>query len=285
MTEHLRRSFLYTPADDLEMMEKAVGLDTADAVIFDLEDAIPDDAVADARENIESVLQGRSFGRTEACVRINGLQTPHWESDLRAAVAADIDTVILPMVEEPAQLDRATQVAEAANGAIPELIVTIETPKGLFAVDEIAAHGGSLPHVTGLSYGFGDYTRAIGATGKPTRIHDFLSELIVSAAAVGGLDPIATVYQDFTDTTGLREQAKECRAIGYIGQKAIHPSQLEIINEMYTPTPAEVEEATHFVDTFDTADRDSLVVDGVFLDTAIVDQYRTVLSRHEEVAE
>ncbi|WP_266081120.1 HpcH/HpaI aldolase/citrate lyase family protein [Haladaptatus caseinilyticus] len=285
MAEHLRRSFLYTPADDLEMMEKAVGLDTADAVIFDLEDAIPDAAVADARENIASALHGRSVDRTEVCVRINGLQTPHWESDLRAATAAGVDTVILPMVERPAQLDQAIEVADAADGEIPEFIVTIETPKGLFAVDEIAIHGGSSSHVTGLSYGFGDYTRAIGATGKPARIHDFLSELIVSAAAVGGLDPIATVYQDFTDTAGLRDQATECREIGYIGQKAIHPAQIEVINEMYTPTPEEVEKAKRFVDTFDSADRDSLVVDGVFLDTAIVDQYRTVLSRHEEVAE
>ncbi|WP_458208797.1 HpcH/HpaI aldolase/citrate lyase family protein [Haladaptatus sp. NG-SE-30] len=285
MSDHLRRSFLYTPADDIEMMKKAAGLDAADAVIFDLEDAIPDDAVADGRENINTILEDTHFDQTEVCVRINGLQTRNWETDLRAAVAAGVDTVILPMVERPADVDQAIQVAESASGGVPEFIVTIETPKGLFAVDEIATRGGSLPPVTGLSYGFGDYTRAIGATGKPTRIHDFLSEIIVSAAAIGGLDPIATVYQDYTDTTGLREQAMECREIGYIGQKAIHPAQLEVINEVYTPTLEDVEEARHFVDSFDTAERDSLVVDGVFLDTAIVDQYRTVLDRHDEVAE
>jgi citrate lyase subunit beta / citryl-CoA lyase len=285
MSEYLRRSFLYTPANDIDMMKKAAGLNAADAVIFDLEDAIPDDAVADARENIKSILQDTHFGQTEVCVRTNGFQTRDWETDLHAAVAAGVDTVILPMVERPAHLDQATQVAESAAGEIPEFIVTIETPKGLFTADKIASRGGSLAPVTGFSFGFGDYTRAIGAVGKPARIHDFLSEIIVSAAAIGGLDPIATVYQDFTDTTGLREQAKECREIGYIGQKAIHPSQLEVINEMYTPTPKDVEEARHFVDSFDASDRDSLVVDGIFLDTAIVDQYRTVLNRHDEVAE
>jgi citrate lyase subunit beta/citryl-CoA lyase len=290
-TDRLRRSFLYTPADDREMMAKAAE-SPADAVIFDLEDAVPDDAVADSRENVAATLRETDFGRTEVCVRINGLQTERWETDLEASVSPGVDTVILPMVESPAHLDcaveAANEAAEAGSGdhaaGIPEFVATIETPKGLFAVDDIAAAGGESAAVTGLSYGFGDYTRAIGATGRPDRIRDFLSETVVSAAALGGLDPIATVYQDFADTEGLREQAAACREIGYIGQKAIHPAQLDTLNDMYTPTTEEVEEARRLVDAFDAAERDSLVVDGVFLDTAIVEQYRTVLDRHAEVA-
>ncbi|WP_137286465.1 HpcH/HpaI aldolase/citrate lyase family protein [Halorussus salinisoli] len=299
MTDRLRRSFLYTPADDRDMMAKAAD-SAADAVIFDLEDAVPDDAVSESRENVAAVLRDTDFGRTEVCVRINGLQTERWETDLEASVEAGVDTVILPMVERPDHLDRAVEVAgEAAQSAsgetpdaarsasdeVPEFVATIETPKGLFAVDDIAVAGGELASVTGLSYGFGDYTRAVGATGRPDRIRDFLSETVVSAAALGGLDPIATVYQDFSDTEGLREEAAACREIGYVGQKAIHPAQLDVINDTYTPTAEEVEEARRLVDAFDAAERDSLVADGVFLDTAIVEQYRTVLDRHAEVAE
>ena len=288
MTDRLRRSFLYTPADDREMMEKAAD-SAADAVIFDLEDAVPDDAVAASRENVAAALADVDFGRTEVCVRINGLRTGDWEADLGAAVDAGVDAVVLPMVEEPDQLDRAVEAAEdaarSADGEVPEFVATIETPKGLFAVDEIARAGGEMDSVTALSYGFGDYTRAIGATGRPDRIRAFLSETVVSAAALGGLDPIESVYQDFADAEGLREQAAAAREIGYIGQKAIHPAQLDVINEMYTPTAAEVEDARRLVDAFDAAERDSLVVDGVFLDTAIVEQYRTVLDRHAEVAE
>lgn len=285
-TDRLRRSFLYTPADDREMMEKAAD-SAADAVIFDLEDAVPDDAVAESRENVAAALRDTDFGRTEVCVRINGPRTERWEADLEAAVAAGADTVVLPMVEQPDDLDRAVETATAVQSGdseIPEFIATIETPTGLFAVDEIAEAGGEIGSVTALSYGFGDYTRAIGATGRPDRIRDFLSETVVSAAALGGLDPIATVYQDFSDTEGLREEAAACRKIGYVGQKAIHPAQLDVLNDMYTPTTEEVEEARRLVDAFDAAERDSLVVEGVFLDTAIVEQYRTVLDRHAEVA-
>lgn len=288
MTKRLRRSFLYTPGNDVDMMEKAADLDAADAVIFDLEDAVPDDDVPTARENIDTVLGQTDFGDTEVCVRINGLQTRRWEADLRSAVRAGVDTIVLPMVERTRHLDAAVavaeEVAESTDHLVPEFIATIETPRGLFDAREIAEHGGEIDYVTGFSYGFGDYTRAIGATGRPEQMHEFIRHIVVSAAAVGGLDPLASVYQDFSDMDGLREQAASLHAVGYIGQKAIHPAQLETINGMYTPTENDVEQARQFVTAFDQADRDSMVVDGVFLDTAIVEQYRTVLQRHEEVA-
>lgn len=283
MTDRLRRSFLYTPADDRDMMRKALGLEAADAVIFDLEDAIPTDALPAARTNLRAVLDAEEETATERCVRVNGLQTPHWEADVEAAVGAGVDTIVLPMVERTDQIDRAVEAADAADGDSPEFIVTVETPRGLFAAEELAAHGGDIDAVTGFSYGIGDYARAVGATGTPAQLHEYVRSVVVSAAAVGGLDPLGTVYQDFTDTEGLRETAAELREIGYIGQKAIHPGQLAVINDMYTPSAEEAEDAARFVDAFDANERDSIVVDGVFLDTAIVEQYRTVLNRHGEV--
>jgi citrate lyase subunit beta/citryl-CoA lyase len=283
MTKRLRRSFLYTPADDTDMMRKAAGAN-ADAVIFELEDAIPTDAIPEARETVAAVLADTDFGERELCTRINGLQTNHWKDDLRASIDAGADTVLLPMIERPNQLSTVVGVARDAGGDVPEFVATIETPRGLFNADDIAERGGELGPVTALSYGFGDYTNAIGATGKPASMEAFVRQTVVSAAALGGLDPLATVYQDFTDTAGLRDHAAAARELGYIGQKAIHPAQLETLNEMYTPTLEEVNRARRFVDAFDDAERDSLVVDGVFLDTAIVEQYRTVLRRHEEVA-
>lgn len=286
MTKRLRRSFLYTPADDTDMMRKAAGTN-ADAVIFDLEDAIPTDAIPEARENVATVLADAEtdFGEREVCTRINGLQTDHWEGDLRASIDAGADAVILPMIERPGQLTTVVETARDAGGQVPEFVATIETPRGLFSADDIAERGGELDPVTALSYGFGDYTNAIGATGKPASMEAFVRQTVVSAAALGGLDPLATVYQDFTDTEGLRDHAAAARELGYIGQKAIHPAQLETLNEMYTPTQEEVDRARRFIDAFDGAERDSIVVDGVFLDTPIAEQYRTVLRRHEEVAE
>lgn len=284
MTERLRRSFLYTPADDPEMMAKAAETD-ADAVIFDLEDAIPDEAVPAARENVAEVAADAAFGSTERCVRINGYRTDRWLNDLLAAVESDVDAVILPMIETPGELETFVAVARQADGETPEFVPTVETPRGLSAVEEISERGGDLPEVTALSFGFGDYTRAIGATGRPERVREHVSLRVVGAAATAGLDPLFTVYQDFRDAEGLRETAERARSVGYVGQKAIHPAQIEVLNDVYTPTDEEVERARTFVERFEESPKDSLVVDGVFLDTAIVEQYETVLARRDELAE
>lgn len=282
MTNRLRRSFLYTPADDPEMMAKASDTD-ADAVIFDLEDAVPDEAVPEARSNVADVTAGESFGDTEQCVRINGYRTDMWLDDLLTAVESEVDTVVLPMIETPAELETFAAVARQADGTTPEFVATVETPRGLSAVEDIAERGGEFPEVTALSYGFGDYTNAIGATGRPERVREHVSLRTVGAAATAGLAPLATVYQDFRDAEGLRTVAERMREIGYVGQKAIHPAQIEVLNDVYTPTEEEVEQARKFVETFEESPKDSLVVDGVFLDTAIVEQYETVLARHEEI--
>lgn len=282
MTDRLRRSFLYTPADDAEMMEKAAGTD-ADAVIFDLEDAVPDEAVPESRENVAEVAANASFGDTERCVRINGYRTDMWLDDLLTAVEHDVETVILPMIETPAELETFVAVARQADGTTPEFVATVETPRGLSRVEDIADRGGEFPEVTGLSFGFGDYTNAIGATGRPERVREHVSLRTVGAAATAGLDPLGTVYQDFRDAEGHREAAERAREIGYVGKMAIHPAQIEVLNDVFTPTDEEVERARRFVEAFEDSPKDSLVVDGVFLDTAIVEQYETVLARHEEI--
>lgn len=282
MTDRLRRSFLYTPADDPEMMEKAAGT-AADAVIFDLEDAVPDDAVPQARENVAEVTASASLDDVERCVRINGYRTDMWLDDLLTAVEHDVETVILPMIETPAELETFVAVARQADGTTPEFVATVETPRGLSEVEEIADRGGEFPEVTGLSFGFGDYTNAIGATGRPARVREHVSLRTVGAAATAGLDPLGTVYQDFRDAEGHREAAERAREIGYVGKMAIHPAQIEVLNDVFTPTDEEVERARRFVEAFEDSPKDSLVVDGVFLDTAIVEQYETVLTRHEEI--
>lgn len=282
MTDRLRRSFLYTPGNDREMMEKTAEAG-ADAVIFDLEDAVPTEQVPVARETVQRVTADTDFGGTEVCVRINGLHTDQWREDLRTVATSGVDTVVLPMVETPAQLSEAVATAAGAGGDALEFLPILETPTGVFDAKEIARTGADENGVTGLSFGIGDYTRAIGATGEPESVREFVSHLTVGAATIGGLDPIHTVFMDYADTDGLRETAETARKVGFTGMKAIHPGQIAVINDVFTPSPDEVERARRFVTVFDDADSDSITVDGTFLDTAIVEQYRTVLQRHEEV--
>ena len=267
------------------MMENAADSD-ADGVIFDLEDAIPSNAVAESRTRIAEVTQDVDFGSMEVCVRINGLQTDSWLADIDAATTAHgVHTVAVPMIETPAQLETVVAVTRTLDGRTPEILATIETPHGLDAAANIASHAANLEPVTGLSYGFGDYTKAIGAVGRPESIRESLSLRTIEAASLGGLSPIESVYQDYRDTDGLRKYAERASDVGYVGMKAIHPDQIPVLNDVFTPTTSEIDRAKRFVESFDDTDRDSLVVDGVFLDTAIVDQYRTMLARYEGVSQ
>ena len=287
MTQRLRRSFLFTPADNTDMMVKT-GDSNADAVIFDLEDAIPEDAVGDARGNIQTVLDENAsqFEQKEVCVRINGVTTDDWLGDIQASVDAGVDTLMVPMVETPGELHTITNVLEQLTTPeeCPEAIVNIETPQGLFAMNELAETAKELDPFTGFSYGIGDYTNATGGAGSSDSVREFLSHFTVAAAAVGDLDPIFTVYQDYTNSERLRELAEFARELGYIGQPAIHPTQIDVINDVFTPSEDEVQQARELVTAFDESEKDSISEQGVFLDTAIVDQYRTVIERYEAVS-
>lgn len=276
-----RRSFLYTPADDIEMMSTALE-SGADAVIFDLEDAVPSESLADARENVVEIADDVPEADVERCVRINGLGTDDWLDDL-LAVGAAVDTVVLPMIESPEAVETAARVASRVTDPGPELIVTVETPGGVFTAPEIADRCREHPRVTGFSFGFADYVRAVGATGRPQSVRTFVANVVVAAAALGGMDALYTVYQAHEDLDGLRETAESAREMGFVGLKAVHPRQVPVINEVFTPSEEAVERARTFVETYDAAERDSIAVDGTFLDAAIVDQYRTVLARHRAI--
>ena len=276
---------LYTPADDREMMRSALGSE-ADAVIFDLEDAVPHSGLEDARGNVVTIAEGvdETERQTERCVRINGIGTEEWLADLRA-VAGAVDTVILPKVESAEELATAARAAERSAAVPPELVITLETPQGLFSAADVASRASGIEAATALSFGLEDYARAIGTTERPPSVREFVSVTVTSAAAVGGLDALYTVYTDYEDTQALRETARRARDLGYLGMKAIHPRQVPVINEVFTPTDEEVERARRFVEAFEESERDSLSVDGTFLDAAVVEQYRSTLARHRAVAE
>jgi citrate lyase subunit beta/citryl-CoA lyase len=138
--------------------------------------------------------------------------------------------------------------------------------------------------VTAISFGIGDYSRTIGAPGTPDRVRDFLSHLVTGYASIGNLQPLGTVHPDIADLEGQREMADKFYELGYIGQVAIHPDQIDIINEVYTPGEELVEQARHLIEEYEAVETDSIVIDGVFLDTAIVERYQNILRRYEAIA-
>ncbi|USZ69604.1 CoA ester lyase [Halorussus salilacus] len=282
MTTTVRRSALFTPADQRSMMEKAADTD-ADALTFDLEDAVAPDRKGLARENLVAVLDEVDFGATEVGTRINAVGTDHWREDVDAAVAAGVDAVAVPMVESVEGVETLLGALDDATDDPPAVRLGFESPAGVFAADDIARRVEDAPEVVGMSFGIADYCREIGAPDISARVREFLEHRIRGCAALGGLDAFASPHLDVDDEEGLRERAESARELGYAGMSAIHPGQLATINEVFTPSDERVAQARRLVRAFDDSDSDSLLVEGVFLDTATVDRYRDVVAVAERI--
>lgn len=276
MTDRPRRSALFTPADDANMLRKAAET-KADALIFDLEDAVPPDAKEMARKNLRTVVPNLHLDR-EVAVRVNARGSGEFATDIVAAVESGADAVVLPMVESGAEIRDAWSALTALAADPPLIRAVIETPTGMHAGTDIAAACRETGTVS-LGFGFADYCKAIGAPGTPDRVRQRLELLTVEYAAMGGIDPVASVHLDINDDSGLRRAAKRARESGFLGMTAIHPGQIETINEAFTPEPEELAQAKRLVEAFDESPKDSLLVEGEFLDTATVDRYRRLLER------
>ncbi|AEN07038.1 CoA ester lyase [Halolamina sp.] len=274
-----RRSALFTPADNAAMLRKAVNTD-ADAFVFDLEDAVPADGKEPARSNLREYVPALDTDR-EVAVRVNAVDTKQFADDIDAAVESGADAIALPMVESGADVRTAWSALTDRTDEPPRLRVTIETPTGMHAGGEIA-DACRESGVVSLSFGFADYCKAVGAPGTPDRIRERLELRTTEFASMARVDPVASVHLDIEDTDGLRTVAERAREIGFVGMTAIHPAQIPILNDVFTPDEEELAQARRLVEAFDEADSDSLQVEGVFLDTATVDRYRRLLDRAEE---
>lgn len=288
MVARLRRSFLYTPTDSPGMIRKGPTTG-ADAVIYDLEDAVAPEDKSDARGNLRTVvpdLREDEAGAVEAielCVRINGLETDHWLADLRAAADARVDTVHVPMVERAWHLRTVVEAATQLFAESPEFFALLETPRGIEHGREIAEAADGMAAVTGLSYGMSDYSVTIGASQKSDRVRTYLDQRILSFANVGTMDPVSPVYPDAGDTETVGEIARRAAELGFVGQTVIHPDQVEVVNETFTPSAEAAERAKRLVDAFEAADVGRTVAEGVFMDEAQVTRYRSVVERYEEI--
>lgn len=283
-----RRSMLYTPATRPDRVEKALTMDDGpDMVVADLEDAVPLEEKTAAREGIvEVVREATEDARAERCIRVNGTSTRWFMDDVTEAVSAEPDTVVVPKVEAPGQLRTVDgRLAEAENehelseGEI-EVIVQLETARGVAHAVDIAQAGGTLPRVTGLVFGAEDYAADVGA--RRTRSDHEVSyarQRVVLAAAVGSLQPIDQVQVDYEDAEALAEEAQLGRELGYVGKQIIHPAQIEPVHEAFTPSEAEIDEARELLAAVEEADileGGVISYEGRMIDRPLIEQARRV---------
>lgn len=280
MTRPILRSLLFTPADNPEMMRKAVET-AADACIFDLEDAIPKNRQEMARDHLREVGTSLDFGDKFVFARIESAESDYWLEDLRAAIDAGVEGVHIPKVESTYDIHLVTEAAAQLTDEPPLFRIGIETPEGVFSGVDIARFCRDIPSVFGIGFGAADYCREIGAPEINDRVKDFMAHVFIGYAALGELDAFASGTLEIDNLDRLRTLLENQRELGFVGATCIHPSQIETINDVFTPDADEYERAKRLVDEYDDHEGDSVVVDEVFLDTATADRYRDIVDRYE----
>lgn len=270
------RSVLYIPGSRERALEKARAL-PVDAVIFDLEDAVAPAEKPAARDTLKAAL-AQPYGNRARIVRINGLDTEWGEADARAADAMDCDAVLLPKVESAADLD-----ALAALTSKP-LWAMMETPKGMLAAAEIAAH----PRLAGFVMGTNDLAKELNSRFRADRLPMMPGiGLCLLAAKAHGVVIVDGVYNAFKDAEGLRAECEQGRDMGMDGKTLIHPAQVEVANAAFAPSGAEIDLARRQIAAFETAEKEGqgvAVVDGKIVENLHVESARRMLSKAEAIA-
>ena len=255
-----RRSLHFVPGGNDKMIAKALTL-PADGLILDLEDAVPPDRKVETRPIVTRWLSELDFGGRERWVRMNPIATGLGVADLEATIAGRPEGYVVPKprhaadVREIAQiLDRLEHRHGLPNGVTRLVLNATETPEGLLNIREVAA---ASPRILTVSWGIEDLSAAMGlprvrdAEGRYLDIPRHARTMCAIVASAAGLEAMDTVYTDIADLAGLRRECEEAVAMGFSGKISIHPSQIEVINDVFTPDKAVVDEARELVAAFD----------------------------------
>jgi len=277
------RSVLYIPGSKERALEKAKDL-PADAIIFDLEDAVAVDEKPAARTLLARVLAEADYGPRARIVRINGLDSDWGRDDVAAfaaaiAAGAKVDAILIPKVSTPADLD-------AVAALIPDvpLWAMMETALGMLNAASIAAH----PRLAGMVMGTNDLAKELGSRFRPDRLATQAGlGLCLLAAKAHGLTIVDGVYNAFKDEDGLKAECEQGRDMGFDGKTLIHPAQLEIANTAFAPSEAEIDLARRQIAAFEDAEAQGLgvaVVDGRIVENLHIVTARQTLAKAEAVA-
>jgi len=273
------RSLLFVPGDRPDRMEKALGAG-ADALILDLEDAVAPQNKQVARHEVAHFLNQHNEARI--FVRVNPLDSPENEKDLNAVLPSHPDGIVLPKAEGGSSAaELAKRLSERGNATAQILAIGTETPAAIF---QLGTYGGTR-RLIGLTWGAEDLPAAVGATtsreedGSFTPPYELARSLCLFGAAAAGVLPIETVYPAFKDLEGLAAFAARARRDGFLGMMAIHPAQVPVINDAFTPSAAELEHARAVIAAFEAnPGAGALSLDGRMIDRPHLIQAQRIIS-------
>ena len=278
------RSVLYIPGSNARALEKAKGL-PADAIIFDLEDAVAAEEKAAARSLLAETLAAGGYGARACLVRLNGADTEWGAADLAAMMYTGPQAVLLPKVDGP---DQVAAVA-AALDAHPacgdtQIWAMMETPAGILNAAAIAR----APRMAGFVMGTNDLAKELGCRFRPDRLPLMTAlQTCLLAARAAGILCIDGVYNAFRDDAGLEAECAQGRDLGMDGKTLIHPAQLAIANAAFAPTEAEIDLARRQIAAFEEAEAQGkgvAVVDGRIVENLHIVTARATLARAEAIA-
>jgi citrate lyase subunit beta/citryl-CoA lyase len=286
--EDTMRCKLFVPGSRPELFAKAMAGE-ADAISIDLEDAVDESRKDEARGQVAAFLRALPADRTKTIiVRVNGIDTPHFEKDIAAISGPGLDLVNLPMTScgddvrhaaaAMARVDREKGVAHPAG-----ILANIETPKAFRLAAEIACAD---RRVAGLQLGFGDLLEPYGIERYDPRVVLHFQLGVKIAAAEAGVFAFDSAMADVKNTDFLRQEAEAARRLGFIGKSAIHPSQVAIINEVFRPTDAEIAHSLKVVASAKEAAEKGVgawTVDGKMIDAPFVARARAILRVAEKL--
>jgi citrate lyase subunit beta/citryl-CoA lyase len=279
-----RRSVLYMPSSNERALDKAKTL-PADAIIFDLEDAVAPDAKESARPMAVAAASSGEYGSKELTIRCNGLDTPWGTDDIAAAARSGASAVVIPKVASVEYVEQVSRLLDAAGAPSGMKIwPMIETPTAIFDVRHIAAH----PRVAVLVMGTNDLARELRAALVPGR-HPLVPHLATALAAAreAGKVILDGVYNDVKNLEGFREECVQGAEMGFDGKTLIHPGQVDIANDVWAPSEADVEHARKVIAAFDDAVREGrgvITVDGRMIENLHVANAQRTLAVADAIA-
>jgi citrate lyase subunit beta/citryl-CoA lyase len=264
MAGRLRRSLHFVPGGNEKMLAKALTL-PADGLIYDLEDSVPADRKAATRPLIRAWLEAHGLSGRERWVRMNTLASGFGRGDLEETIAGRPGGYVVPKpraaadVREIAEhLDRLEERHGIAPGTTRLLLIATETAEGLLNIKEVAA---ASPRIAAIAWGIEDLGAAMGlgrvrdGRGRYLDIPRYARIMCAVAASAAGVEALDTVYTDIADLDGLRRECEEAVAMGFAGKISVHPSQIDVINAAFTPSPEAVAEARELILAFEEHER------------------------------
>jgi citrate lyase subunit beta/citryl-CoA lyase len=286
-----RRSLHFVPGGNEKMIAKALTI-PADGLILDLEDAVAPDRKAATRPIVRGWLQTLDFGGRERWVRMNPIFTDLAVPDLEETMAGRPDGYVVPkprhardIREIVNHLERLEERHGVPFGSTKLVVIATETPEGLLNIGEVAA---ASPRIVAVSWGVEDLSAAMGlprlrdAQGNYLDIPRHARVMCAIAASAAGVDWIDTVYTDIADLAGLERECEDAVAMGFSGKISIHPTQVAVINKVFTPSEDELAEARELVTLFDEHARRGLFAfrfKGQMVDAPHLTRARKVITR------